>query len=108
MAFEENNLLAPIWQRTANKPMKDNEEISSDNQIEEILGEELDNSNKIFLILDSSVKGSNRLLKRIETPEENQQEQYLILLDNKQTMPNKSELILSITSKYRNLCGIKI
>jgi hypothetical protein len=97
MAFEENNLLAPIWQRTANnvyeyEPMK---EISSDNQIEA----ELDNSNNIFLILDSSVKGSNRLLKRIETPNENQQEQYLILLDNKQTMPNKSELILSITSK---------
>lgn len=117
MAFEDNNLLAPIWQRTANnvlssidesEPINDNKEISIDhhNQIEEIFREKLDNSNNIFLILDPSLKGSNRLLKKIVTQNENYQEQYLILLDNNQSISNKSKLIFGITSKIYKLTNI--
>jgi hypothetical protein len=111
MAFDDNNLLTPIWQRTADNVLStdpqspidepelapNTKEISHDFQ--EIFREKLDNSNNIFLLLDPS----NRILKMIETSNKSKQEQYLIILDNHQSMPNKSKLLLAITSKTNKL-----
>jgi thioredoxin-like negative regulator of GroEL len=108
MAFEGSNLLAPIWQRTANnvleatsepEPMETNTENLTDHHqlIEEVFREKLDNSNNVFIILDPSSKGSNRVLQMIETPNENKQEQYLLLLDTNRSVTHQSKLILAVT-----------
>ncbi|CAF3436188.1 unnamed protein product [Rotaria sp. Silwood1] len=114
LAFNENNLLVPIWQRTATnvlssdlqlqinefQSIENNENLSNDNnQFKEIFREKLDNSNNVYFIFDPLLKESNCMFKIFETLNENKQEQYLIILDNKQSMENKSKLILAITSK---------
>jgi hypothetical protein len=85
MAFDKNNLLAPIWQRTANNvlqsPIEEPELIPDDLQVNE----------------------SNRMIKMIEKCDETKQEQFLIILDDDQSMPNKSKLMLAITSKITQL-----
>jgi hypothetical protein len=100
MAFNEKNLLAPIWQRTANNVLSTDIQTPEESQliinneerpIDENQFEEIDHSNNVFLIVDPLVKGSN----------ENKQEQYLIILDNNQSMPDKSKLMLAITSKRK-------
>ncbi|CAF2533701.1 unnamed protein product [Rotaria sp. Silwood2] len=114
LAFNENNLLVPIWQRTATNVLStdlqlpinqfqsidNNENLSNDNnQFKEIFREKLDNLNNVFFIFDPSLKESNCMFKIFETLNENKQEQYLIILDNKQSMENKSKLILAITNE---------
>ncbi|CAF3518188.1 unnamed protein product [Rotaria sp. Silwood1] len=113
LAFNENNLLVPIWQRTATnvlssdlqlpinefQSIENNENLSNDNnQFKEIFREKLDNSNNVYFIFDPLLKESNCMFKIFETLNENKQEQYLIILDNKQSMENKSKLILAITT----------
>ncbi|CAF0949735.1 unnamed protein product [Adineta steineri] len=105
MAFENNSLLVPIWQRTANNILSSidkyetNENEKENNHIEEIVQKKIDDSNNMFIILDSSVNGKNPLLKMNGTPNNNKQEQYLIILDNNQTVLNKSNLILDEKSQ---------
>ncbi|CAF4346123.1 unnamed protein product, partial [Adineta steineri] len=105
MAFENNNLLVPIWQRTANNILssidkyKTNGDEKDNNHIEEIVRKKIDDPNNMFIILDSSVNGKNPLLKMNGTPNNNKQEQYLIILDNNQIVLNKSNLILDEKSQ---------
>ncbi|CAF1040807.1 unnamed protein product [Rotaria sordida] len=114
LVFNENNLFIPIWQRTATNVLssdlqlsidqfqlnENNENISNDNkQFKEIFREKLDNSNNVFFIFDPLLQESNCMFKIFETLNKNKQEQYLIILDNKQSMKNKSKLILAITNE---------
>jgi thiol-disulfide isomerase/thioredoxin len=108
MAFNEQNLLAPIWQRTANQVLAtdletaivivENEEKTIDpSQFEEIFRTKLHSSNNLVLLVDPSLKGSNRVLKVNETP--NLQEQYLVILDQRGATSPESPFLIAITSK---------
>lgn len=109
MAFEENNLLIPVWQRTASDVLTTINEFEpieivksktiEENSFEEIFREKLNHSNNMFIIFDPSLNGSNRIVNKFESPNERQQEQYLIILDHKkQSIIDTSKFILAITS----------
>ena len=111
MAFDEQNLLAPIWQRTANQvlatdfetPPEESTEIGEKtidaSQFEEIFRAKLHRSNNLLLLLDPSLKGSSRILKVNETPNEHQQEQYLVILDRGEATSLESKFLVAITSE---------
>ncbi len=81
MAFEEKNLLAPIWVRTADHVLPSSTDESE--PIEEKL-------NNIYVTLDPSIQ--------IEISKENKQEQYLIIL-NKMQDQNPIEQCLLLFDK---------
>lgn len=112
MAFNEQNLLAPIWQRTANQVLATDFETPPEetpmvaeieekridtSQFEEIFRTKLHPSNNLVLLVDPSLKGSNRVLKVNETP--NLQEQYLVILDQRDATSPESRFLIAITSK---------
>ena len=78
MAFEENNLLAPIWQRTASNVLP----TSINDQSRTTDEEESDISNNLFLTLDPSFSTSNS----IQSSKNTKAEQYELTLDQ---MPGK-------------------
>ncbi|CAF1984428.1 unnamed protein product [Rotaria magnacalcarata] len=106
IAFSKNNLLSPIWQRTATNvfssdvetPINQSESIENQ-QFKEIFREKLDTGNNVFFSLDPSNKGMNSPVKIFETLNETKQEQYLIILNNKQSIGNQPKLILAITNE---------
>ncbi|UJR37716.1 hypothetical protein I4U23_030411 [Adineta vaga] len=103
MAFEGKNLLAPIWQRTAKNVLSSIDASEPMETNEEIFPKRFDDSKTIFMIIDPSLKGSDRVVKKIETSNENKREQYLILLDKNQLTSEQSNLILAMTNeKDRN------
>ena len=89
MAFDKNNLLAPIWQRTANNVLSN--DLQSPIEQPELIPDDL------------QVNESNRTIKMTEKSDETKQEQYLLILDDDQSMPNQSKLMLAITSKITQL-----
>ncbi|CAF4991448.1 unnamed protein product, partial [Rotaria socialis] len=55
----------------------------------------------VFFSLDPSNKETNSPMKIFETLNETKQEQYLIILNNKQSIGNQPKLILAITSNRK-------
>jgi thiol-disulfide isomerase/thioredoxin len=72
MAFEEKNLIAPIWQRTATNVLS-----SSSIDESERIDEEFDNSNNLYVVLDPPHEKSDH----IESVNDMEQEQSNIDLD---------------------------
>ncbi|CAF3382346.1 unnamed protein product [Rotaria socialis] len=108
IAFSKNNLLSPIWQRTATNVFSSDVETSinqsesiENQQFKEIFREKLDTKNNVFFSLDPSNKETNSPMKIFETLNETKQEQYLIILNNKQSIGNQPKLILAITSNRK-------
>ncbi|CAF4701669.1 unnamed protein product, partial [Rotaria socialis] len=106
IAFSKNNLLSPIWQRTTTNVFSSDVETSinqsesiENQQFKEIFREKLDTKNNVFFSLDPSNKETNSPMKIFETLNETKQEQYLIILNNKQSVGNQPKLILAITNE---------
>lgn len=119
MAFEQGNLLAPVWQRTAdNVPTDANDpapvpaitESPADQPpaMDALFRGKLDGANNVFVILDPSLKGQSQVLQMIETPNESKQEQYLLLLDTNASVEHPSKLIFAVTSRSKGSAAVTI
>ena len=118
MAFAENNLLAPVWQRTGTHVQPSDLQSTTDESssivndqeeqfdqpapFEELFRGRLTSANNIFLLLDPSSQGSKPVLKTIEASNTDQQGQYLIILDNKRAGPDEPKYIVAITSNRKH------
>lgn len=112
MAFNETNLLAPVWQRTANQVLAsdlptavhETPTIEAEKMIEstmdavpgdEIFRGRLNPSMNMCLLIDPSLKGAERIFNINETKNRDGEEQYLVIRNDPST---PSRFIVAITS----------